>query len=179
MNVERRAGIEPANTGFADLRVSRFATGAYETVLRNQQKRITAHRKMKNPPRLQAGGSSGFVIPVSESSPEYTPAKSRPDSSTNTSRDCKNGPLNPLLVGRHPFCGSPMICRLRAIRSNVKRSPSQVPKRCVSGAGPNTSSANKRGALSVEPRRPSFIHPVGEKNGSVTINAHMACRVLR
>jgi hypothetical protein len=27
-NLERRAGIEPAYTGFADLRVSRFATGA-------------------------------------------------------------------------------------------------------------------------------------------------------
>ena len=29
-NLERRAGIEPAYTGFADLRVSRFATGACE-----------------------------------------------------------------------------------------------------------------------------------------------------
>src|SRR5208283_939139 len=28
IKLERRAGIEPANTGFADLRVSRFATGA-------------------------------------------------------------------------------------------------------------------------------------------------------
>jgi hypothetical protein len=28
--LERRAGIEPAYTGFADLRVSHFATGAYE-----------------------------------------------------------------------------------------------------------------------------------------------------
>ena len=27
---ERRSGIEPANTGFADLRVDRFATGAYQ-----------------------------------------------------------------------------------------------------------------------------------------------------
>ena len=29
--LERRAGIEPASAGFADLRVSRFATGAIET----------------------------------------------------------------------------------------------------------------------------------------------------
>ncbi len=28
-NLERRAGIEPASTGFADLRVSHFATGAF------------------------------------------------------------------------------------------------------------------------------------------------------
>jgi hypothetical protein len=27
--LERRAGFEPAYTGFADLRVSRFATGAF------------------------------------------------------------------------------------------------------------------------------------------------------
>jgi hypothetical protein len=27
-NLEHRAGFEPANTGFADLRVSHFATGA-------------------------------------------------------------------------------------------------------------------------------------------------------
>jgi hypothetical protein len=29
VSLERRAGIEPANTGFADLRVDRFATGAH------------------------------------------------------------------------------------------------------------------------------------------------------
>jgi hypothetical protein len=28
--LERRAGFEPADTGFADLRVSHFATGAFE-----------------------------------------------------------------------------------------------------------------------------------------------------
>lgn len=30
--LERRAGFEPANAGFADLSVSLFATGAIETV---------------------------------------------------------------------------------------------------------------------------------------------------
>ena len=34
--LERRAGIEPANTGFADLRVSRFATGALKAVISGQ-----------------------------------------------------------------------------------------------------------------------------------------------
>jgi hypothetical protein len=43
--------------------------------------------KIKNPPRLLAGGSSGFEIPVSESSPEYTPAQRSHDSSTYTSRE--------------------------------------------------------------------------------------------
>jgi hypothetical protein len=31
-NLERRAGIEPAYTGFADLRVNRFATGAIRII---------------------------------------------------------------------------------------------------------------------------------------------------
>jgi hypothetical protein len=34
--LEHRAGIEPAYTGFADLRVSRFATGARKAVVRDQ-----------------------------------------------------------------------------------------------------------------------------------------------
>ena len=29
LRMERRAGIEPARTGFADLRVNHFATGAF------------------------------------------------------------------------------------------------------------------------------------------------------
>jgi hypothetical protein len=33
LKLERRAGIEPANTGFADLRVSHFATGALEQLV--------------------------------------------------------------------------------------------------------------------------------------------------
>jgi hypothetical protein len=43
--------------------------------------------KMKNPPRLRAGGSSGFDIPTSESSPAYTPAPRSHDSSTYTLRE--------------------------------------------------------------------------------------------
>jgi hypothetical protein len=35
-DLEHRAGIEPAYTGFADLRVNRFATGACETGVGDQ-----------------------------------------------------------------------------------------------------------------------------------------------
>ena len=38
--MERRAGIEPANTGFADPRVSRFATGASQISLSTRLKRL-------------------------------------------------------------------------------------------------------------------------------------------
>ena len=38
--MERRAGIEPANTGFADPRVSRFATGAFETLKKSAGVRL-------------------------------------------------------------------------------------------------------------------------------------------
>src|ERR1035437_10111462 len=88
-SLERRAGIEPANAGFADLCVDRFATGAFGTVDSSQQRSTTINcsMKIKNPPRLLAGGSSGFEIPVSESSPEYTPAQRSHDSSTYTSRE--------------------------------------------------------------------------------------------
>ena len=63
--LERRAGIEPANTGFADLRVSRFATGAHGAVVGGQQMLKQTPQlalKIKNPPRLLAGGSSWFKI---------------------------------------------------------------------------------------------------------------------
>jgi hypothetical protein len=89
LNLERRAGIEPANTGFADLRVDRFATGAFGTVNSGQQRPIAINYslKIKNPPRLLAGGLSGFEIPASKSSPKNTPAQRSLDSSTYTSRE--------------------------------------------------------------------------------------------
>jgi len=139
------------------------------SVLNHQQRRTTAAKK-KNPPRLLAGGSSGFVIPVRESSPEYTPAQCSLDSSTYTPRDCRNGPLNPLLVERHPFGDSPLIRRVRAIRSYVKRTPSDA---CRGRAG-NTTSVDTGGALKVELLQSSSIHPVHEERGSVPENALQA-----
>jgi hypothetical protein len=42
-SLERRAGIEPANTGFADPRVDRFATGAFGIQNSGQQRPATVH----------------------------------------------------------------------------------------------------------------------------------------
>jgi hypothetical protein len=50
--LERRAGIEPAYTGFADLRVSRFATGAFK-FFAGKQDPATSHRNEK--PTLPSG----------------------------------------------------------------------------------------------------------------------------
>jgi hypothetical protein len=53
-NLERRAGIEPANTGFADPRVSHFATGALWKLKRDLEKLDTNwdHEQIKNPPAI-------------------------------------------------------------------------------------------------------------------------------
>jgi hypothetical protein len=49
--MEHRAGIEPANTGFADQRVSHFTTGALGKTM-----------KTKNPlGQLAAGGFHGYA----------------------------------------------------------------------------------------------------------------------
>jgi hypothetical protein len=82
-------GIEPANTGFADLRVSHFTTGAFATTDSDQHRLTTVNcaLKIKNPPRLLADGSSGFEILVSESSRMDTPAQRSSDSYKYTSRE--------------------------------------------------------------------------------------------
>lgn len=60
--MERRAGIEPANTGFADPRVSRLATGASQNVSFNQTQTalilVSKNTKTHQP-------SGGWVIGVS------------------------------------------------------------------------------------------------------------------
>ena len=58
--LEHRAGFEPANTGFADLRVNRFATDAFRAVVNVRyglKESDNLPAKTKNPPRLLAGGS--------------------------------------------------------------------------------------------------------------------------
>jgi hypothetical protein len=40
LNLERRAGVEPASTGFADLRVNRFATGAFDLASHAPNRRL-------------------------------------------------------------------------------------------------------------------------------------------
>ena len=60
--MERRAGIEPANTGFADPRVSRFATGASQNFSFNQIQ-IALILVSKNTKAHQPSG--GWVIGVS------------------------------------------------------------------------------------------------------------------
>jgi len=47
----------------------------------------TSSAKIKDPPRLLAGGSQGFEILVPESSPAYAPAHCCLDSSTYISRE--------------------------------------------------------------------------------------------
>jgi hypothetical protein len=85
LKLERRAGIEPANTGFADLRVNHFATGALEQ-LAMVDKPLKLFTENQKPTAL----SSGWVIRIrdscSESSLENTPAQRSQDSCTYTSR---------------------------------------------------------------------------------------------
>ena len=51
--LEHRVGIEPTYTGFADLRVSRFATGALKSVVNNLELRTRNYElELKNPLRL-------------------------------------------------------------------------------------------------------------------------------
>ena len=81
LKLERRAGIEPANTGFADLRVCHFATGASFNIR-------TLNRVQNEKPTEPCGGwvvgIAGFRL---ESSPKYTPAHGRSDSSKDKQRD--------------------------------------------------------------------------------------------
>jgi hypothetical protein len=69
-NLEHRAGIEPAYTGFADLRVSHFATDAFEA---RTLKSKTYHGKAK-PTTLYSGWVAWRFL-FSESSPAHTPAQ--------------------------------------------------------------------------------------------------------
>ncbi len=87
--MERRAGIEPANTGFADLRVNHFATGAFFTyvLLTEAQSSMVLLLKTQNPPAVRRVGhrslDSCFFQAIS---PRNTPAVHCADSSTDTSR---------------------------------------------------------------------------------------------
>jgi hypothetical protein len=83
--LEHRAGIEPAYTGFADLRVSHFATDAHAVFGKTPSTEMIS--KTQNPTTLGAGGMPVVEIPVAESIPQNTPARCSADSSTDRMRE--------------------------------------------------------------------------------------------
>lgn len=134
--MERRAGVEPASTGFADPRVCRFATGAFATT-ENSQKPPTNNRaplKQKTHHACWRVGRRDARFLLRNLAQRTRPLRAAMTAAQTIRGSEKMGQTKPLLVARADR-PPPIVCRLMPKKNHVNADCATMEPRKSHGSG--------------------------------------------